>query len=647
MWSGSCKLAVVLAAAGVAMPLARAAETQSPPQMSTTQLVIQLGTDDAVPVRSRFQPSPPAILVEFPHGLVTGVLPERSAVRRGVVEEIQTLYGMSKPGQGRWIQGLKVLLRGPYDYEVRAERGRVFIEISHPASIGREQMELGRHGAIIAGAMPMAITERFEAMQDALNRARPKSFTWRAGSLETAGSAPAPQPLRLTLPNKTSRAVAAVRQTPRKRAPAKADPLAAWMWALGVLGLAGIGGSYALWARRMRPIQLSRQPSPSVPSGIRIIDQLAWRAFERQGYQLLHMVELGEPLGLMRVTVKDGAKTALLCVGNGTFFEKTTVEQFLRSMRKAGIEHGILIAPGSFTVPAQRCAKEHGVVLIGREQLTQLLSDGAINEHYIKQVQHLHKQLEDTQEALTASDQQLDAMRRQRNEASWLLGEERAKTSQLDAQVHELANQLNEAKAAAAQLQQTAETSRKQWEESQWYLGEARASAQHLDEQLRALHGSHLQLQDEVRELTQQVTQLERQRQEAAQQPDAPAEPDRAPLRDIGERRRAPRRFHPDITVEILQPDGSRIFEGIPQNISRTGLGFETDALPSGPEDRVNVRLYLPETVAPVEAAARLVWQRRPEQLNGHQRHQTGCEFLDIPVEGRSIFEAILAKSTT
>lgn len=620
-WSASSKPAFFLLLVGALAPAlaGQAAETQSPPAMSKTQLIVKLATGETVPVRSRFEPNPPAILIEFPQGRVTGMLPERSAIQRGVVEEIQTLYGASKPGQGRWVQGLKVLLRGPYDYDVRAEQGRILIEISHPAAIGREELELGMGGAVIAGAMPTTLSERFEAMQDALDRARPKSFVWRASAGPVSGEAP---PMRLVLPSNTARAIAAVRKTPAKRAPAKPDPVAALMWLLGVVVAAGFAGTCWLWARRMRRVELARQPAPTVPSGTRIIDQLAWRAFERQGYQLLHMVELGEPLGLMRVTVKDGAKTAILCIGNGTFFEKATVEQFLRSMRKAQAEQGILIAPGSFTVPAQRCAKEHQVALIGREQLTQLLSDGAVSEYYVKQVQHLHQQLEDTQEALKASDQQLDAMRRQRNEASWLLGEERARSSKLDAQVHELTGQLNDAKAAAAQLQQAAESSRKQWEESQWYLGEARASAEHLDQQLRALHGQCLQLQEQVRALSQQKIPS-----------------------DIGERRRAPRRFHPEITVEILQPDGSRIFEGIPQNISRTGLGFETDLLPSGSEDRVNVRLYLPETAAPVEAAARLVWQHRPEHVNG-MRHQTGCEFLDIPVEGRSIFEAMLAKSS-
>jgi uncharacterized coiled-coil DUF342 family protein len=310
-------------------------------------------------------------------------------------------------------------------------------------------------------------------------------------------------------------------------------------------------------------------------------------------------------------------------------------------------------------MPAQRCAKEHHVTLIGREQLTQLLSDGAVSEYYVQQVQQLHKQVEDTQEALRESNTQLDAMRRQRNEASWLLGEERAKSATLDGRAQELTSQLADATAMAAQLHEAADASRKQWEESQWYLGEARASAQHVEEQLRSLHEQHQQLQERSRALAQQVEQLARQRDEAnwylaeersrrqalpAEAPEPEAMP---PVADAAERRRAPRRFYPDITVEILQPDGSRIFEGIPHNISRTGLGFESDELYfDQTADRVHVRLYLPESPAPVEASARLVWQHRPEQVNG-ARYQTGCELLDLPVEGRSLFEAILAKSSS
>ena len=650
------------------------AETQSTALSRRTQLVIKLAANETLAVRSRFQETPPAIIVEFPAGRVAGMLPERSKVQRGVVEEIQTVYASStKPGQSRWVQALKIILRGPYKYRLTPERGRIIIDIEHPDSVGREDLELGLPGGtIIAGAMPPALSERFRAMQEALNRARPQSWVWRAGAVPEESLAPVPasvigQPLpRSPHVRLASTAGSSSPASSSGAARGSADALAIWMWVLGGTGLAGFVGTGWLWRRQVKravPQAKTRDTSvPRVPSGIRVIDQLVWRAFERQGYQLVHMVELGEPLGLMRVMVKDGLKAALLCVGEGVFFEKATVEQFVQSMRKAHAEGGFLIAPGSFTVPAQRCAKEHGVTLIAREQLTQLLSEGAVSEYYTKQIQQLHKQLEDAQETLSEYARQLDAIRKQRNEASWFLGEERAKTAQLDANVNELARQLAEAQAQASHWQETATASSKQWEESQWYLGEAQTAARDLDDRLRSLHEAHGQLDERARALTRQCQAMEQQRDEAnwyLGEAHAAQETMRHQLQELAEqlvearrelastrqaleereRRRAPRSYRPAITIDVDRPDGSSLFQGIPRNISRSGFAFPTDQPFQEVPESLRIRLHLPGS-EPINATGRIVWQR---QETTDRLHPTGCEFLDIPAKDRNSFEELLA----
>jgi len=657
------------------------AETQSTALSRKTQLVIKLAADEVLAVRSRFQATPPAIIVEFPAGRVAGVLPERSKVQRGVVEEVQTVYASStKPGQSRWVQALKIILRGPYKYQVTPERGRILIDIEYPDSVGREDLELGLPGGtIIAGAMPPVLSERFRAMQEALNHARPQPWVWRASaapavSLAAESASLIGQPLPHSPHARSASTASSSSPTSSSReARGSADGLTVWMWVLGGMGLAGFVGTGWLWRRQVKravPQAKTLYASvPRVPSGIRVIDQLVWRAFERQGYQLVHMVELGEPLGLMRVMVKDGLKAALLCIGDGVFFEKTTIEQFIQSMRKAHVEQGFLIAPGSFTVPAQRCAKEHGVTLIARDQLTQLLSEGAVSEYYTKQLQRLHKQLEDAQETLNEYARQLDAIRKQRNGASWFLGEERAKTAQLESNVNELTQQLAESQAQASHWQETAQASHKQWEESQWYLGEAQVAARHLDDQLRSLHEAHGQLDERARALTQQLQALEQQRDEAnwylgearaaqeavrhqlqafeererqleaAREARQLAEEELHALRAFGERRRAPRSYRPAITIDVDRPDGSSLFQGIPRNISRSGFAFPTDQPFQEVPDHLRIRLHLPG-LEPVNATGRVVWQR---QETTDRLHPTGCEFLDIPPEARNSFEEWLS----
>ena len=667
-----------------------AAETRSSPVTSTTQLVVTLATDEILPVQSRFERTPPTIVVEFPAGRVAGTLPERSMVQRGAIEEIRTVYASAtKPVETRWVQALKIQLRGPYTYKVRAQPGRIVIDLEHPAAITSGDLEVGlAGGTVISGTLPPAFNERFRAMQEALNRARPHPWVWRASSASGSNAAPIAEPPSLIgkpLPRSStsqafSSAASARASQPARTAqgppslPRGTEAFAGWIWLMSAIGLAGLAGTLWLWRQQVVDPAARRaligQPALRVPSSIRVIDQLVWRAFERQGYQLLHMVELGEPLGLMRIMAKDGRKAALLCVGNGAFFEKTTVEQFLQSLRKAQAEYGFLVAPGSFTVPAQRYAKEHGVTLMGRDQLTQLLSDGAVSEYYTKQIQQLHKQLEDAQATLNEYAQQLDTIRRQRNEASWFLGEERSKTANLEAQVNEVSQQLRHWQAQAEQWQQAADATHKRWEESQWYLGEARASGQHADEQLRALRETFMQLEQRHQEMTAQLHAVERQRDESnwylgearsahealqqqtqglADQLEAERshrhalEAELTAMRASSDRRRASRLCPPDVTIEVWRSDGIPVFRGTPLNVSRSGFGFGGEQPLHEASGRLRVHLSRSGLEHPVEAASRLVWQRRDDGANG--RSLNGCEFLDLSDEDRATLEQILRQT--
>ena len=278
-----------------------------------------------------------------------------------------------------------------------------------------------------------------------------------------------------------------------------------------------------------------------------------------------------QPLqGVLRVVSKDGAQAALLCVGNGAFFEKRTVERFLRIMREAKVEQGFLVAAGSFTIPAQRLAKERRITLIGREQLVELVSAGAAGEYITKQLEQQQTRLEEAQETLRQYAGELDTLRRQRNEASWYLGEERAKTSTLEAQLVELGQQLRHHEAELQRWEQAASTLRKQWEESQWYLGEAKARIRHLETQRETLDRSVADFQQRFEDASSRERQFQEALSRLTQELNA--------LRTYGERRAHARTQVPHAIVELH--DGAAedpFFSGTPRNLSRAGFGLETD----------------------------------------------------------------------
>jgi hypothetical protein len=416
-----------------------------------------------------------------------------------------------------------------------------------------------------------------------------------------------------------------------------------------------------------------------VPSAaIQLIDQLVWQAFERQGYQLVHTVELGQPLGLMRVVIREGKKTAMLCVGNGAFFEKSSVEQFIQSMRSANVNQGFLVAPGSFTVPAQRHAAAHEVSLLGREQLVELIGTGAMVASYAKQLEQLTQQLTEARETIEQYGQQLGLLRRQRNEASWYLGEERVKSSQADARLNELTQHVQQWKTQAEQMTASTETAKKQWEESQWYLGEARLALGHLQDEMRVLSQSfeeltaqHQQtvtalqeaqgqrdqanrlleetqgiLQQQIHHLGAQVHQAQAQldaMQQLVKERDAQLEEERTfrlaledelkAIRNYGERRKYPRRSLTGLTAELRDDGGTSIYEGLARDLSLKGFGVDTLApLECSATLPVRARLTWPGCERPLESDARLVWKR---QHAATRRYEQGFELEGLPATVR------------
>jgi len=408
----------------------------------------------------------------------------------------------------------------------------------------------------------------------------------------------------------------------------------------------------------------SQQGSGRLPSGVILIDQLVWRAFERQGFQLITEVELSSPLsGTLRVIMKDGVKAALVFVRNGPFFEKQTVERFTRAMREASVEQGYLVAAGSFTVPAQRVAKAHHVTLIGREQLIELLSTGAASEYVTRQLEQQHARLEEAKETLTQYASELDTLRRQRNEASWYLGEERAKSAKLESQLGELNQQLHHHEAELVRWEHEASKLHKQWDESQWYLGESRAHVQHLEEQFTSLQNMAkraMQLEEERDRVTwslgeerakrealeQQLIALQQRMEESLSREQALEGALQGlkrvftELRTHGERRRQVRMKISDALIELRNGSESPLFTGAARDISSTGIGLESPIeLPAG--SPLRLRLQLPGGDS-IESSVRLIWQQGE---GDPPRYQSGYRLMDLPRATRSRIASFIKQS--
>ncbi len=227
-----------------------------------------------------------------------------------------------------------------------------------------------------------------------------------------------------------------------------------------------------------------------------------------------------------------------------------------------------------------------------------------------------------------------------------------------------------------AEWQDAAERNRLQWEQSEWYLGEAKASITRLEEELEALRQVCAQLDTNHRKTTEQLHEITRERDEAQEalsehtarleaelsqaladavearrviaerQHELAVERSRCitletellELRAHGERRRAARRFRPDLTMEVQGPDGAVLFQGSPRNVSARGVGFASDRLIDEDSGGLWITLRQPGT-RPIEALGRVAWQA-PDAMSGIVG---GCELLDMSPGCREIFERVLA----
>ena len=639
------------------------AETADPSATATTVMTIALDSAKPVAIQTRFQEQPPTITIEFPRQRVVGSLPERSTIQEGVIQAILTQYYSGADSQpSRFIRSLQIIISASYAYRVRSEPGRIVVAIDHPASVGRRTMEVGlKGGAVIRGLGERPVSERFRAMQHALDDATPSRQT--APIASPAGERSSPASGRTAADAQIRRAPAVARPLPASPLrPRQGSPRAnALGMGIALLVVVAAVGLWSGWRPRKVLSALRRSPAPAfadgrLPSGIALIDELLWQAFERQGYQLIQTIEGGQPAGPLRLMTKDGSRAALRFVWNGSFFEKRTVEQFGNAMRAVGVDQGFLVASGSFTVPAQRAAKEQGVTLIGREQLMELLSAGATSEYFTKQLEQLHVRLEESKVTLQEYANQLDTLRRQRNEASWYLGEERAKSGQLESQLADAGAQLRQREAELAQWTEETAAFRKRWEESQWYLGESRARIDHLEANLSGLQEASARLETAARERDEANWYLgeERQRAKTFEQQLAFAQEQLAAsvereqtlqsiledlkrtlraLQAFGERRRMARVHLPDAQIELMDGNEEQpLFAGSPRDLSSGGIGLETDR--QLPEDTLRLVLRLPGESEPIQSKARIMWQHQAG--DGLPRFHSGCQLLELPDTVRS-----------
>jgi len=670
-WIGICLSGALFAAGGSAW----AAQAVSDAVTKTTQLVLTLDRPDAVAVQTRVETDPPALILEFPDERITGSLPERSRVHHGLITGIHTRYHdptSAEPQFSRAIQSVRIELTDLYPHRVNAESGRIVVEFDHPATVMGDSLEITlRDGMILSGLARESISERFRAMETALADASPVAWTWRA----TFPRRPeAPEPSGAAVAPQTGSPMAAVPQpmVQSRAAPAGpargAQPWSAWFWmAAGCAFI--IGAVWTAFRWRARPLFRSlgiRTPPPtaaSLDSWRLLIDQLVRRSFERQGHQVIRTVELAQPKGLMHLCAKDGTKSALLCLANGAFFERNTVEQFLQAMHDAGIEQGFLVASGAFTIPAQRRAKEANITLISREELVELLSAGATSEYFTKQLEEVHGKLTGAKETLEHYAHELETLRRQRNEASWYLGEERARSATLETQAARLTQEARHQDVEAQRWQQELREVQKRWDESQWFLGEARTRLRFLEEQLGqfqslahdvealqqardeahrtlgavraerdALSAQLKALREEFEAVSTRERALREQADELTEELDV--------LRQYGERRQADRAHVNEARLEVLDDQQAVLFSGTPRDLSASGFGVETErSLPV--REAVRVRLLLPGR-QPIATTAKLVWQQ-PQGTNTHFRH--GGLFVGLAESDRAVITQIVASN--
>jgi len=431
---------------------------------------------------------------------------------------------------------------------------------------------------------------------------------------------------------------------------------------LFVIGLGAVGMGFSLRRRAAGASPARADASRDrFASGTAIMDQLVWRAFERQGYELVSEQALASPLsGTLRILVKEGgAPCGLLFLCDAPLFEKRTIQRFFQALRDANVAEGFLVAPGSFTIPAQRFAKEHRIVLMAREQLAELLSVGARGEAMGRALDAQRGCLEEAKDTIQRYAKELAIMRRQRNEASWFLGGERAHSGQLDAQLEIARQQLHERDVTLRQLEQAVGTFRRQWEESEWYLGEARARIRFFEDQLRAIGNIHDRVAAAERRRSEAQWYLgeERTRSEAlearladlqraleasaAKEHSWQASLDQlkqelAVLRTYGERRNRIRVNVPQAFVELYNGSDETLFSGMPHDVSSIGVGFETDTeLPV--RQAMRLRLTFPGRDS-IETKAQLAWQQALTN-GGSPSYRSGCHLVGLSHTVRALID--------
>lgn len=664
----------------------QAAETTDPVPMSKTVVALKVDSEEPIAIQTRAEERPPVIVITFPPHRVIGALPERSTLRQGAIKTITTRYESGAGGSGstRFIRSMEIGLSAPYAFHVQSEPGRVTVAITHPVSIAQSAVEISLKGGTITGKLAQGrVSERFLAMQQALAAATPTPWTLQVPQPMDApwwmASMPPQHPLKpLRIDGRPASASSSSRKTQavitadtraRGMMPTRSSSVMGWVAAMVLLAAAG---GTAFWFSRSQlfreRFRRAGRAGDRIPAGIVLMDQLVWRALERQGYRLILETELTRPpFGTLRIITRDGVKAGLLFAGHGPFFEKQTVETFIHALREVDVEQGFLVAAGSFTIPAQRLAKEHRIALVGREQLVELLGTGAGSEFVVKQLEQYQVRLDEAKETLRQYAEELDALRRQRNEASWILGEERAKSAKLEGQLDGIGRQLQRFEADVQRWEQEASTLRKQWEESEWYLGESRAYGRHLETQLTTLQEAVKQTAETERqrdeaiwylgearskreELSARLAELSQRledalgRERGLQEAFAQATQELNVLRAYGERRASMRTKMLEATIELFSDEEAAdpIFTGAARDVSGTGIGLQSDyELPLLPKGRVRVSIQGSE---PIESAVHTVWQRGEGDSVGYQ---SGYAFADQSEALRSLIKGAANPSSS
>ncbi len=649
---------VGLLAAFVSMT-AWAAQTQDPAPMSRTTIALKLAVEGKIPFESRSEPQQKEIVIQFPSGRVIGSLPEQSVVDAGAIRQITTEYYRTFGREGqRFIREVRIVLSGDYRHRVWAEAGRVMIEIEHPAIVGSNAFELGLHGGIVISSLGRPVTlARFRAMQAALQQAaldvRPIQREQEKVSTPTITAKPQ---------------VSAALPSERKVSRFPRHPSIPIPFALGLLAVSGIVLTVLMailawfsWkaAARLNIPESVITRSEALSSSTALIDELVSRSFERQGYNLAGLEEVPDSTTKLRLLEKDGSRIGLWCVGSGTFFEKQTVDRFAELMRSVQVEEGFLAATGSFTVPAQRAARDQHITLIGREQLVGLLGIGAAGEYVQSQLQESKVELDTAKRTLRRYEDELEVLRRQRNEASWHLGSERVKASTHETQLEQLTGQLEQYKAELQKWETETAQLNKQWQESQWYLGESRAREQHIQTQLGVLQASGAQagiLAKERGEMVAAMAQERSMRQtmeaELAGLRLVKSEAERREqellagigrykqelhaVRFYGERRSAVRAWISDAFIEVSQEEKS-VFSGTPLDLSGSGMRVSSPA-GIGNDGAFMVRLHLPGLAEPADIQAERVWAQEQGGLSS-----SGYRFIGLADDVRTHVERLVA----